>query len=301
VDFDGDGILDVLSGSWPGELYFFRGLGKGQFEAGVTIKNKSGKPIKVDNASTVFAADWNGDGLLDLLVGSIEGYSYLILNEGSRRKHAFGAPTKLIAAGKPIKAGMGDSQPVAADWDGDGLLDLLLGAGDGSVHWFRNAGTRTEPKLAAAQALLPASKLAADYGPGRGIQRGMRSKICVADWNGDGVPDLMVGEFSMTAGPARKLTDAQKSAYRRAQDRTKKADAALQPFMAEMRNIGSPSNDSASRAAWQKKYERLSKRFQKQMEESSAAYQVQRRYEADEIMNGFVWVAIAQSPAVARH
>jgi len=27
----------------------------------------------------------------------------------------------------------GDSQPVVADWDGDGLLDLIVGCGDGSV------------------------------------------------------------------------------------------------------------------------------------------------------------------------
>ena len=34
-----------------------------------------------------------------------------------------------------------DSHPIAADWDGDGKLDLLVGAGDGSVWFFRNLGT----------------------------------------------------------------------------------------------------------------------------------------------------------------
>ena len=51
MDFDGDGILDLVSGSYdPGELYLFRGLGKGQFAAREVIRDRSGKPIlKVPN------------------------------------------------------------------------------------------------------------------------------------------------------------------------------------------------------------------------------------------------------------
>ena len=30
MDLDGDGRTDILSGSWPGELYFFKGEGKGK-------------------------------------------------------------------------------------------------------------------------------------------------------------------------------------------------------------------------------------------------------------------------------
>ena len=33
MDLDGDGIGDLLTGSWPGELYFFKGKGKGEFAA----------------------------------------------------------------------------------------------------------------------------------------------------------------------------------------------------------------------------------------------------------------------------
>lgn len=155
MDLTGDGIPDIISGSWPGELYLFRGLGKGQFAAGEPIQGRDGKPIKLGSASTVFAVDWDGDGKLDLLVGNIDGDVYLIPNESEAKQYVFGNPRKLEAAGKPIKVPHGDSHPVAADWDGDGKLDLLVGAGDGSVLWYRNTGTKQEAKLAAAQTLVP--------------------------------------------------------------------------------------------------------------------------------------------------
>src|SRR5262249_1308531 len=68
---------------------------------------------------------------------------------GSNAKPTYGNSQELEAGGQPIEVcHHGDSQPVAADWDGDGLLDLIVGWGDGSVVWYRNLGSRTEPKLA---------------------------------------------------------------------------------------------------------------------------------------------------------
>jgi hypothetical protein len=46
-------------------------------------------------------------------------------------------------------------EPFAADWDGDGRPDLLVGAGDGSVLWYRNVRSTGSPELAAAQVLIP--------------------------------------------------------------------------------------------------------------------------------------------------
>ena len=34
-----------------------------------------------------------------------------------------------------------------ADWDADGLWDVLAGSDDGSVTWFRNVGTKDAPQL----------------------------------------------------------------------------------------------------------------------------------------------------------
>jgi hypothetical protein len=192
VDLDNDGIPDILSGSWPGRLYFFKGVGKGRFAGKQAIKDSARKDIKIERASTVFAADWNDDGKLDLLIGDVRGHVHLILNDGSASNYAFGKPQMVKADGKPIQASGGDSHPIAVDWDSDGRVDLLLGCGDGSVLFYKNIGTAKEPKLAQSQTLVAAGKAT-----GAKIAPGMRAKICAVDWNGDGRLDLLVGDFCM--------------------------------------------------------------------------------------------------------
>jgi FG-GAP-like repeat len=208
VDLDGDGVPDVISGSFPGELYLFRGLGHGRFAARETIKGRDGAPINVGGASTVFAADWQGHGRFDLIVGTIDGKVYLIPNEGTPTHHVFGMPRRLEVDGKPIELSEGDVHPVVADWDRDGKPDLLVGTGSGSVVWYRNVGSLTEPRLTTPAMLVPASAAAKESRARlKEGQWGIRAKICVTDWNGDGWPDLLLGDYSYVVGVQAKRRD----------------------------------------------------------------------------------------------
>jgi hypothetical protein len=197
VDLYETGRRDILSGSFPGEIYLFRQKPNRTYASAVKLRDKDGKVINVGHASAVALGDLQGKGALDLVVGNIDGKVFLFKNEGTRSQPAFGPPQRLEAGGQPVTASGGDAGPCLADWDGDGRLDLLLGSGAGSVVWYRNVGSTSQPQLAAPVTLVetPPSDTSSDT-PSRPTRSGMRTKVAVGDWNHDGRPDLLVGDVA---------------------------------------------------------------------------------------------------------
>ena len=92
---------------------------------------------------SAFPIDWDDDGDFDLLLGANGGRVFLRLNEGTKEKPAFAVNNIAVrAGGKDMSVPGGHAMPVAADWDGDGLFDLVSGSNSGAVHWFRNTGKK---------------------------------------------------------------------------------------------------------------------------------------------------------------
>ena len=228
MDLNGDGHDDVLSGSYsPGDLYVFYGTPGGGFSAGEILKDAEGKNLNVGGprkwedrpasdglAPSPFAFDADGDGLLDLYVGNLQGYVFLIPNEGTPTKPVFNAQKKrkLECDGQPIKV-RGDAGPCVADWDGDGKPDLLVGSADGSVWFYRNIGTRTAARYAPGIAIVPQSEMSFGNPVKHGAapdRPGIRTKVCVVDWNGDGRPDLLVGDLWYEHSAGADLTPENK-------------------------------------------------------------------------------------------
>ncbi len=310
MDFDGDGIGDILSGCYEGDLYFFKGKGNGEFAAPVKLQ-REGKNINLGASSTVFAADWRGTGRLDLLVGNMRGDLYLIPNDGTKAQPAHGVPRKLEAGGQPIKGPHhGDAQPVAADWDGDGLLDLIVGWGDGSVVWYRNVGTKTEPKLAKGITLVPAAPPLNDDAnapASREAKPGLRAKVCVVDWNGDGRLDLLVGDFGGIYGEKAELSEQDKKAEQEANRKIQELQKKMQPFYDEYaKRLKAPAQGDhsaqARRERQQKAQEVLKQKefqaLQKEMQQVTVTVQKFRRPAQ---YQGHVWLYLRKrSAAVAK-
>jgi len=54
--------------------------------------------------------------------------------------------TYIEAGGVPITVSGGHADPCVADWDGDGLKDLLLGEfTNGRIRFYPNSGTNRDP------------------------------------------------------------------------------------------------------------------------------------------------------------
>jgi hypothetical protein len=228
VDLDGDGHLDILSGSYSrmdkdmaGLFQVLYGKGDGTFRKAEVLKGTDGKPLIIPTTgdqqltekicTRPFAVDWHGDGHLDLVVGNFAGTFYWFKGLGNGK--FLPKPELIQAGGAPLRIQGAHSDPFVIDLDGDGSLDLVSGSSDGGVYWARNkAGKGQVPDL---EPFRPLIKPGPPVKPGQLLrERDLTgpthaTRVWVADVNGDGKLDLLVGDCVTLVSPAKGLNDAE--------------------------------------------------------------------------------------------
>jgi FG-GAP-like repeat len=187
ADVDGDGDLDVLVGNEGQNELFLNDDGR-LLDATARLL-----PSRADETREIRAADVDGDGDLDLLVANVRFVleapleDFLLLNDGT------GAFTTADTAWFP-EGGRDNFTIQAVDLDRDGDLDVVLPvtvtmaqpAGDYRAMLNDGAGHFT---LAEAGAILPAEV------DGNGFD------VEVADFDGDGIPDLFLCNRASNPAP----------------------------------------------------------------------------------------------------
>jgi hypothetical protein len=215
-DFDFDGDVDLVVGDEDGRVALVEHTGRvvdglPQFLPPRYFRQHA-DAVKFGALAAPVSVDWDGDGLEDLIVGNTAGYIGFIKNLGGTPVR-WAAPVYLAAGDRlhrelagpngsiqgPAEAKWGYTNPSVADWDLDGLPDILTNGIWGKVLFFRNVGTRTEPRLAAPQ---PVEVAWAGETPkpawtwwrpkGRELVTQWRTTPAVIDWNQDGLPDLVM-------------------------------------------------------------------------------------------------------------
>ena len=83
-------------------------------------------------------ADWNNDGKEDLILNSKPNIRWLENVAENSNDYIFGGNKKL---GKLELAGHTTS-PTIVDWNGDGIIDLLVGAEDGCFYYLENPDSK---------------------------------------------------------------------------------------------------------------------------------------------------------------
>jgi uncharacterized protein (DUF2141 family) len=186
ADLDGDGDLDAVVGEIAGTLRYFQNTGTAIAPA-FTERTGAANPLSgvdVGLYSTPSFADLDGDGDLDAVVGSGDGPLRYFQNTGTAIAPAF---TERTGANNPLSAvNVGFySKPSFSDLDGDGDLDAVVGAQDGTLHYFKNTGTATAPVFTDQPGAA---------NPFDGVDVGRYSAPSFADLDGDGDLDAIVGE-----------------------------------------------------------------------------------------------------------
>lgn len=218
LDWDRDGDVDLIVGDEDGRVALVENTGK-------LAENRTPRflppryfqqqadTLKCGALATPVGCDWDGDGDTDIISGNTAGYIEWFENLSGAKvaDPRWAAPRRLMAGDKvfrvlagpngsiqgPAEAKWGYTTLSVADWDGDGLQDVVLNSIWGRVEWLRNVGTRMQPRLAAAALVevawpdAPPKPRWTWWTPRPGeLATQWRTTPVVYDFTGDGLIDL---------------------------------------------------------------------------------------------------------------
>jgi hypothetical protein len=173
VDFDNDGVDDVLTGGQLNRMAWYKNVGTNanrQLEYRGLVQNSAGQTlvlpttpnperptITADYYPVMDMVDLDNDGDRDLIAGGyITGQLFHYRNTGV---NANGTPRlelqgPLTAGGSPIDTEWG-AAPTFADFTGDGLPDIVTGTfainsgvtSDKFLRYYKNVGTAAQPSF----------------------------------------------------------------------------------------------------------------------------------------------------------
>ncbi len=199
LQLDGASLLDTEGNALLG------GAGGLGFQiptfSGEVLIESEGAAIAVDAYSVPTQADWNSDGIQDLVVGEQDdsgGKVRVYVNVGTNQSPQYDGFFYVQYQGADLTVpctGCLGVYPRIFDWNQDGRQDLLLGLADGRIQVYPNTQSGAEPVFGVPHYL--------QVGPSNAkidLSVGYRATFQVVDWNNDGQHDLIAGGLNGKVG-----------------------------------------------------------------------------------------------------
>ncbi|MBN1340880.1 MAG: VCBS repeat-containing protein [Bacteroidales bacterium] len=174
TDLDHDGLVDLIIGSNNQGISHYEQQSESSFIFDLVSQNVSGVNAGFNSTPTI--TDIDNDGLLDLVFGQTGG-NLKHYEQQSENSLVF---TLMNEYFNGINAGL-FSTPVFTDIEGDGLLDLMVGNNDGTIHHYKQQQANSNTFTLITNNF-------------NSIDVGVRSAPSFTDFDADGLPDMIIGE-----------------------------------------------------------------------------------------------------------
>ncbi|CAJ1385461.1 unnamed protein product [Effrenium voratum] len=207
VDWNGDGLLDLLVGEHDGTVRYYEksktdGLlypKLGKENSFSVIKPIAYNETKGHGAAAPLLVDWDGDGHLELLVAAGGRIRYFKIKEGEFEEQ-LGKKSPF----KDIHIGYVAPRFSAADWDADGDVDLIVPRGRSLAYYEQVNGTLVER----TGDLNPFDHVKGEFIDNARGWDGTYGAPWAVDWDGDGDMDLIFGQVDGTVLYFERLNNA---------------------------------------------------------------------------------------------
>jgi hypothetical protein len=214
ADLDGDGDLDALVGNVEGTLAYFENTSNPSLpmvqERANTANLFDGADVG-DNSKPVLV-DLDGDGDLDVVVGEYWGRLSYFKNTGTTQAPVY---QLLEDDANPFdRVGVGyRSAPALVDLDDDGDLDLVVGGGGYSDYeWYFRSVVEYHENVGTAQAPVFVKQSGEDN-PFNDLNVSDTPSPALADLDGDGDLDLLLGDYSGYLNHFKNIGTAQSPVF----------------------------------------------------------------------------------------
>ena len=176
-DIDNDGLLDMIVGEYDGNLNHFEQSSQNSYEF-TYINGSPINSIDVGYYAKPEFTDFDSDGLLDLLVGSSDG------RLSHYEQDSVNLSNFILQSDYFNSIDIGNtSDPTFTDFESDGLLDMIIGRGNGRIaHYIQNEENSN------------AFTYVTDYF--NSIDVGNWSSPIFIDFDNDGLLELVIGKSS---------------------------------------------------------------------------------------------------------
>lgn len=196
IDINGDGLKDLIIGGTFRKsevqrpvLLYYKNIGTLEYPVfqleDDNFLNFSSTAL---TAPHPHAGDIDGDGKIDLLVGTGDGRILFYKNIHAGNGFSSHAPTFIKYLNNDLDVGQ-NAAPFVIDIDQDGKKDLFVGEYNGNINWYKNVASSGQIQLEWMTDSVGKISTRTEFLPFG------YSSLTIADINGDGKQDAIIGGY----------------------------------------------------------------------------------------------------------